>query len=76
VISGLERAPSEMTYEAWVIQGEQPVPAGLFSGGGNQTVVPLTVPVPEGGIVAVTVEPAGGVDRPTGQPIITSQEAA
>jgi anti-sigma-K factor RskA len=76
VISGLERAPSEMTYEAWVVQGEQPMPAGLFSGGGNQTVVPLTVPVPRGAIVAVTVEPAGGVDRPRGQQIITSQQAA
>jgi len=76
VISGLERAPSEMTYEAWVIEGDQPVPAGLFSGGDDQTVVPLTVPVPEGAIVAVTVEPAGGVDQPTQQPIITSAQAA
>ncbi len=76
VISGLERAPSEKTYEAWVIEGDQPVPAGLFSGGDDQTVVPLTVPVPEGAIVAVTVEPAGGVDQPTQQPIITSGEAA
>jgi len=76
VISGLESAPSEKTYEAWVIEGDQAVPAGLFSGGGNQTVVPLTVPVPEGAIVAVTVEQAGGVDQPTQQPIITSEQAA
>ncbi len=76
VISGLERAPSDMTYEAWVIEGDQPVPAGLFSGGGDQTVVPLSVPVPGGAVVAVTVERAGGVDRPTQQPIITSEQAA
>ena len=74
VISGLEGAPSEKTYEAWVIEGDQAVPAGLFSGGGEQTVVPLTVPVPEGAIVAVTVEQAGGVDQPTQQPIITSEQ--
>jgi anti-sigma-K factor RskA len=72
----LERAPSDMTYEAWVIEGGQPMPAGLFSGGGDQTVVPLTARVPGGAVVAVTIERAGGVDRPTRQPIITSEQAA
>lgn len=76
VISGLERAPDEKTYEAWVIEGDQAVPAGLFSGGGDQTVVPLTVPVPDDAIVAVTVEATGGVDQPTQQPIITSEQTA
>lgn len=76
VISGLASAPSDKTYEAWVIEGDQAVPAGLFSGGEDQTVVPLTEPVPEGAIVAVTVEQAGGVDAPTQQPIITSEQAA
>jgi anti-sigma-K factor RskA len=75
VISGLAGAPSEKTYEAWVIEGDQAVPAGLFSGGDDQTVVPLTAPVPEGAIVAVTVEQTGGVDAPTQQPIITSEQA-
>jgi anti-sigma-K factor RskA len=75
VISGLASAPSEKTYEAWVIEGDQAVPAGLFSGGDDQTVVPLATPVPEGAIVAVTVEQAGGVDAPTQQPIITSEQA-
>jgi anti-sigma-K factor RskA len=74
VISGLESAPDEKTYEAWVITGDQPVPAGTFSGGGHQTVVPLTVPVPDDAIVAVTVEPAGGVDLPTTTPFITSRQ--
>jgi anti-sigma-K factor RskA len=75
VISGLASAPSEKTYEAWVIEDNQAVPAGLFSGGDDQTVVPLATPVPEGAIVAVTVEQAGGVDAPTQQPIITSEQA-
>jgi anti-sigma-K factor RskA len=48
VISGLASAPSEKTYEAWVIEDNQAVPAGLFSGGDDQTVVPLATPVPEG----------------------------
>jgi anti-sigma-K factor RskA len=66
-----------MTYEAWVIEGEQPVQAGLFSGGDDRaTVVPLDAPVPAGAIVAVTVERAGGVPQPTQDPIITSGAAA
>jgi anti-sigma-K factor RskA len=76
VISGLADAPSDKTYEAWVIEGDQARPAGLFSGGDDQTVVPLTQPVPEGAIVAVTVEQAGGVEQPTQQPFITSEQRA
>jgi anti-sigma-K factor RskA len=76
VISGLANAPSDKTYEAWIIEGDQAVPAGLFSGGDDQTVVPLTEPVPEGAIVAVTVEQSGGVDQPTQQPFITSEQRA
>ena len=76
VISGLERAPADKTYEAWVIEDDTAVAAGLFSGGDDQTVVPLNVPVPEGAIVAVTIEQTGGVDQPTQQPFITSEQAA
>ena len=75
-LDGVKRleAPDEHTYEAWVIQGDELVPAGLFSGGDERaTVVPLNAPVPEGAIVAVTVEQAGGVDRTEQQPIITSR---
>jgi anti-sigma-K factor RskA len=76
VLQGLDEAPAEKTYEAWVIEGETPVAAGLFSGGGDSTVVELTAPVSEGAIVAVTVEAAGGVDQPTQQPIITGEVTA
>jgi anti-sigma-K factor RskA len=76
LLFGLEEAPAGHTYEAWVIEGDVPVPAGLFSaGGGRTTVVPLTRPVPAGAVVAVTVEQAGGADQPTQQPIITSGQA-
>lgn len=75
LVYGLEEAPGDKTYEAWVIEGDEAVPAGLFSGGGERTVVPLTVPVPEGAVVAVTVEQAGGVQQPTQDPIFTSGQA-
>jgi anti-sigma-K factor RskA len=59
----LDEAPTDRTYEAWVITGERPRPAGLFSGGCSS--VPLEEPVDEGDVVAVTLEPAGGSERPT-----------
>lgn len=61
----LDRAPADRTYEAWVIEGERPRPAGLFPGGCRS--VPLAEPVGEGDVVAVTLEPAGGSERPTSE---------
>jgi anti-sigma-K factor RskA len=76
LLNGLEEAPDGKTYEAWVIEDGNAVAAGLFSGGDDRTVVPLTVPVPDSAIVAVTVEEAGGVEQPTQDPIFASQQAA
>jgi anti-sigma-K factor RskA len=76
LVNGLDEAPDGKTYEAWVIEDGDAVAAGLFSGGDDRTVVPLTVPVPEGAIVAVTVEEAGGVEQPTQDPIFGSEQAA
>jgi anti-sigma-K factor RskA len=49
-----------------VIEGETPKPAGTFAGGGEQTAFALTRAVPDGATVAVTIEPAGGSESPTG----------
>lgn len=74
VLTGLDPAPAGKTYEVWVIEDETPAAAGLFVGGGR-SVVPLTRPVPAGATVAVTVEDAGGVDAPTGQPVVVAATA-
>ena len=73
VVRGLDEAPENRTYEAWVIVGETPQPAGLFRGDDERDLVLLTRPVPRGAIVAVTVERRGGVDRPQGRPFITAR---
>ena len=75
LVNGLDEAPEGKTYEAWVIEDGEATAAGLFSGGGDRTVVPLTEPVPEGAIV-VTVEEAGGVEQSTQDPIFISEQAA
>jgi anti-sigma-K factor RskA len=68
VFTGLEPAPEGKTYEIWVIEEGVAKPAGLFEGGGEMAVVPIEQPVPTGAVVAVTVEPEGGVDAPTTEP--------
>jgi anti-sigma-K factor RskA len=67
--SGLTAAPRGKTYEAWVIPaGRQPRPAGLFRGGPDSSLA-LRGRVPRDGVVAVTLEPAGGSGAPTTTPI-------
>jgi anti-sigma-K factor RskA len=68
VVRNLDPAPAGKTYEAWVIKGGTPLPAGTFTGGGRVAFV-LTRPVPDGAIVAVTLERAGGVAKPTTTPL-------
>jgi anti-sigma factor RsiW len=72
VVAHLQAAPSGKTYEAWVMRGTSAAPAGLFRGGSQTTVVPLSRRVPPGSRVGVTLEPAGGSAQPTGTPLITS----
>ena len=71
VVRGLGPPPDGHTYEIWVIQDDRPVPAGLFDDG--DAVVRLDEPVPPGATVAVTVERAGGVDEPTGDPLFAAE---
>ena len=66
IVKDLAPAPAGKTYEAWVIEGGTPKPAGVFAGGGEQTSFALTRTIPDGATVAVTIEPAGGTDAPTG----------
>jgi anti-sigma-K factor RskA len=66
----LDQVPAAKTYEAWVIRDDQPRPAGLFRGGCRS--VPLEEPVRRGNVVAVTLERAGGVDKPTTDPLATA----
>lgn len=73
LVRGLPAAPKGKTYEAWVIEGGTPVRAGLFRGGTG--IVLLDRPVPNGGKVAVTLEPAGGSDAPTSDVLFGSGPA-
>jgi len=73
VASDLPAAGPGKTYEAWVISAGRPVAAGLVGGGNGVDVLRLTRQVRHGDVVAMTIERAGGVSRPTGAPIAHAQ---
>jgi anti-sigma-K factor RskA len=74
VVRNLDPAPQGQTYQAWVIEGKAaPKPAGLFNGDDRNDLLLLDQDVPANAVVAVTVEPEGGVDAPTTQPIFSAQ---
>jgi anti-sigma-K factor RskA len=72
VVPRLAPAPEGKDYEIWVFENGVPQPAGLFERPG---VARLTRPVEPGQMVAVTVEPDGGLDAPSGAPIFTASSA-
>ena len=72
VVRRLAPAPEGKDYEIWVFEDGVPRRAGLFERPG---VAVLTRPVAPGQTVAVTLERDGGVDAPTGAPVLTASRA-
>lgn len=70
IVTCIDPAPSDKTYEAWVIEDDVPRPAGLFRGGCG--TVELTRPVEPGNTVAVTLEAAGGSETPHGDILMSA----
>jgi len=75
IVDGLEPLPSDETYELWYI-GESGIrSAGTFSADGSRTWRVLEGSMEAGDIVGVTVEPRGGSEQPTTDPIIQIDSA-
>ena len=72
VVRRLAPAPAGKDYEIWVFEDGVPQRAGLFERPG---VAMLSRRVARGQTVAVTLEPDGGVDAPTGDPLFTAVSA-
>jgi hypothetical protein len=75
LILDLPAAPAGKTWEAWVIHGDTPVRAGITDERGI-TTLELAAPLGSGDTVAVTAEPPGGVDSPTGPPVLLASRSA
>jgi|1186.fasta_scaffold28946_2 anti-sigma-K factor RskA len=72
VLDDLASIPSGKTYQAWVVKGQVPVSAGTFSSADGGAIVPIPQAVPDGAVVAVTVEKAGGATAPSLPPVAAS----
>ena len=73
VADNLPSVPEGQTCQIWVIKGDVPESGGLFQPGGEETAAPITRPIKKGDTIAVTVEPAGGSEQPTSDPVLSAE---
>ena len=67
VAQGIADPGAHETYELWLIHDGEPVPAGLFRpDGSGAAVAEINDKVRGAELVAITIEPAGGSEKPTG----------
>jgi hypothetical protein len=73
--ANLPPAPAGKAYELWTIAGAAPRAAGIFTpdASGRATLSVAAAPGMPVKIFAVTLEPEGGVDTPTGPMILASK---
>lgn len=68
---GLEPPEGDRVYELWLVGETGPIPAGTFRPGSGDTLV--VDGVEPGLTIALTEEPAGGSDRPTGEVLLSAE---
>jgi hypothetical protein len=67
--SNLPQLPAGRTYQLWVVTAQAPINAGLLTPdaqGSVSEVINTPPDIPQPVAMAVTIEPAGGVQAPTG----------
>ncbi|MGH8874624.1 MAG: anti-sigma factor, partial [Acidimicrobiia bacterium] len=73
-VAGLAPAPSDHTYEIWIISDAREHPAGLFQPGADgRAEVLIEGDLAAGVMVAITVEPDGGSPAPTGDVLLAAR---
>jgi len=73
VARNMPSVPENRTCQIWVIKGDVPKPSGLFQPDGNGTATPITNSIAKADVIAVTVEPAGGSEQPTSDPVLLAE---
>jgi len=73
VARNMPSVPDDRTCQIWVIEGDVPKPSGLFQPDGNGTATPITHSIKKADVIAVTVEPAGGSEKPTSDPVLLAE---
>ena len=76
ITHGLPRAPEGKEYQLWFIVGNNPIPGKTFAPDNNGQIL-MKDQVPEAArksaVFAVTLEPTGGVQKPTGAIYLRSE---
>ncbi|HMB52687.1 MAG TPA: anti-sigma factor [Thermoanaerobaculia bacterium] len=73
VVDGLPSPDAEHVYQLWRIADGQPYPAGLLESTDGTSFLWTTAAAPNAvDVWAVTLEPEGGVARPTGEIVLSS----
>ena len=65
--------PKNKTYQIWVIEGDVPQPSGLFKPDGGTVAAVVEKPLDEDDVIAITIEPDGGSQQPTTDPMLTAK---
>lgn len=73
VVLDLPQPAAGKAYEAWVIRGGEPLRAGVAPSRPGVVTLRLDQAPRPGDIAAVTLEDAGGVDKPTSDPIVVGK---
>jgi len=73
VVEDMPSIPEGRTGQVWVINDEKPEPSGLLEPSGNMAATAITTPLNNADAIAVTVEPAGGSDEPTSDPVLVQE---
>ncbi len=73
VVEDMPSMPEDRTGQVWVIHDDKPLPSGLLDPSGNMAATAITTPLRGADAIAVTVEPAGGSDKPTSDPVLVQE---
>jgi anti-sigma-K factor RskA len=73
VVEDMPSMPDDRTGQVWVIRDEKPEPSGLLEPSGNMAATAITTNLRGADAIAVTVEPAGGSDAPTSDPVLVQE---
>ena len=72
---GVEAPPGDRTFQLWFIGEEGPRPSELLQRAGDDSFWVEAEGLRPGDAVGVTVEPAGGSQQPTTEPVLVAQPA-
>jgi len=73
VARNMPSVPEDKTCQIWVIKGDVPKSSGLFQPDENGTATPISNSIRKADVIAVTVEPAGGSEQPTSDPVLLAE---